>query len=293
MFYTVTLPATLWFFDKGKTDNRILFIDARNIFTQIDRAHREFNEAQIQNIAMISKLHRGQREDFVRLVDTYFEQGLNALLDEQSNMLKVSQDLRDYLSKHEAAEIPDLAPILGRLDHLKKQIRDYQKERDLLNLKATNQRQHALAEHIAPFFKALHAQLKGFDTLVRQHSKANPRDSKALKSSLEELHREVKAAEAAFAHIGWLQERFPKAEYEDVTGLCKLATIEEVKEQDYSLNPGRYVGVVIEEDGKAEEEFLAELADMHEEIESLNAESVHLNNIIQKNFLAIVGAEND
>ena len=44
MFYTVTLPATLWFFDKAKTDDRILFIDARNIFKQVDRAHREFTE---------------------------------------------------------------------------------------------------------------------------------------------------------------------------------------------------------------------------------------------------------
>jgi hypothetical protein len=43
MFYTVTLPATLWFFDRAKTDHKILFIDARNIFTQIDRAHREFS----------------------------------------------------------------------------------------------------------------------------------------------------------------------------------------------------------------------------------------------------------
>jgi len=49
MFYTVTLPATLWFFDRANKDDRILFIDARNIFTQIDRAHREFSEEQIQN----------------------------------------------------------------------------------------------------------------------------------------------------------------------------------------------------------------------------------------------------
>jgi type I restriction enzyme M protein len=56
MFYTVTLPATLWFFDKGKADKmRMLFIDARNIFTQIDRAHREFSDEQIQNIAIISR----------------------------------------------------------------------------------------------------------------------------------------------------------------------------------------------------------------------------------------------
>ena len=68
MFYTVTLPATLWFFDKAKTDDRILFIDARNIFTQIDRAHRELSEEQIQNIAVISRLHRGNRESFIELI---------------------------------------------------------------------------------------------------------------------------------------------------------------------------------------------------------------------------------
>ena len=60
MFYTVTLPATLWFFDKGKKDKNILFIDARNIFSPIDRAHREFSDEQIQNIAIIGQLHKRQ-----------------------------------------------------------------------------------------------------------------------------------------------------------------------------------------------------------------------------------------
>jgi type I restriction enzyme M protein len=69
MFYTVTLPATLWFFDKAKTDDRVLFISARNIFTQVDRAHREFSDEQIKNIAIISQLHKGRREKFVQLVD--------------------------------------------------------------------------------------------------------------------------------------------------------------------------------------------------------------------------------
>ena len=65
MFYTVTLPATLWFFDKGKSDDRMLFIDARNVFTQIDRAHREFSDEQVANIAIISQLHKGRRDRFV------------------------------------------------------------------------------------------------------------------------------------------------------------------------------------------------------------------------------------
>ena len=66
-----------------------------------------------------------------------------------------------------------------------------------------------------------------------------------------------------------MQERFPKAEYEDVTGLCKLASPAEVKEQEYSLNPGRYVGVVIEEDGKTEEEFIADIATLGDELTEL------------------------
>src|SRR3989304_5262074 len=63
-FYTVTLPCTLWFFDKGKKQterrNKVLFIDARNIYTQIDRAHREFTPEQIEFIANIVKLYRGE-----------------------------------------------------------------------------------------------------------------------------------------------------------------------------------------------------------------------------------------
>ena len=110
------------------------------------------------------------------------------------------------------------------------------------------------------------------DKIVRRHEKqlaekaekkgkrnTTDRQTKELKIALEALHAEIKNAESYHKHILWLQERFTKAKYEDVIGLCKLATLEEVKEQDYSLNPGRYVGVVIEEDGKTEEEFIEEI----------------------------------
>ncbi len=63
-FYTVTLPCTLWFFDRGKraterSDN-VLFIDARHIYQQIDRAHREFTPDQIEFLANIVRLYRGE-----------------------------------------------------------------------------------------------------------------------------------------------------------------------------------------------------------------------------------------
>jgi type I restriction enzyme M protein len=69
MFYTVTLPCTLWFFDKGKPEalrDKVLFLDARHIFRQIDRAHREFTPEQIEYLANIVRLYRGKEPEFVR-----------------------------------------------------------------------------------------------------------------------------------------------------------------------------------------------------------------------------------
>jgi type I restriction enzyme M protein len=68
LFYTVTLPCTLWFFDKGKAQtvraDTILFIDARHIYRQVDRAHREWTSAQISFIANLVRLYRGEAIDF-------------------------------------------------------------------------------------------------------------------------------------------------------------------------------------------------------------------------------------
>lgn len=68
-FYTVTLPATLWFFDKGKPEalkDKVLFVDARHIFRQIDRAHREFTPGQVEFLANIVRLYRSNEPEFMR-----------------------------------------------------------------------------------------------------------------------------------------------------------------------------------------------------------------------------------
>ena len=286
MFYTVTLPATLWFFDRAKTDDRILFIDARNVFTQIDRAHREFSTAQIHNLAMISRLHKGRREEFVQLVDRYFALGMERLVENEKRVQPVSAQLLEVLDdaagKAAVGELVSQWATLGKLQTRYAKYREGEAPSEPKHVDARNRAQHQLREAFDPFFAALHDGLKQLDRIVRQHEKAQAellkqdgkrgftdRKTKALKTALEELHREVKHAEKFYQDIHWLQTRFPKAKYEDVTGLCKLATPADVEEQEYSLNPGRYVGVVIEEDGKTEEEFIDEILRLNGEIESL------------------------
>ena len=153
-FSNVTLPCTLWFFDKGKkgTDRsgKVLFIDARKIFTQVDRAHREFTPEQIEFISNIARLYRG--------------------LEPQSS--------------------------------------------------------------------------NGSDELMLKN--------------------------------------FPDLEYQDVAGLCKVATIKEIEEQEYSLSPGRYVGVKIEEED--DEDFYEKMSELNEELEGLNAESRELEEKIRGNL---------
>ncbi|MEX5609204.1 class I SAM-dependent DNA methyltransferase [Pseudomonas protegens] len=86
MFYTVTLPVTLWFLDKGKAKTQradtVLFIDARHIFRQVDRAHRDWTAAQIGFIANLVRLYRGEAFDLTlggadaeaKLKETFGEQ---------------------------------------------------------------------------------------------------------------------------------------------------------------------------------------------------------------------------
>jgi type I restriction enzyme M protein len=303
MFYTVTLPATLWFFDKGKKDDRILFIDARNIFTPIDRAHREFSEEQIQNIAIISQLHKGRRENFVQLIDRYFATGMGRLIENKTRVEPVSAQLLEVLDDDAGKQaVAELVKQWAGLNKLQTRYEQYhEKHAGGKAEDAKNKAQHQLRETFDPFFAALHEGLKQLDKIVRQHEKqqveqmqkdgkraATDRKTKALKTALEALHKEVRNAEIFYQHIHWLQERFPKAEYEDVTGLCKLASQAEVQEQDYSLNPGRYVGVVIEEDGKTEEEFIDAAIRLNDDLEKLNREAVTLGKVVGGNLRLLV-----
>ena len=192
MFTSVTLPATLWFFDKTKphTDKKdtILFIDARNVFTQIDKTHRKFSDEQIKNLAIITKLYNGDTEAFTALVEEY---------------------------KAELANAPETSE-----------------------------------------------------------------------------NKETKTKSYWQAQIDWLLERFPDGVYRDVIGLCKAAPLkgeDGIEDQDYSLNAGRYVGVVIEDDGMTEEDFKEEMLSLNSKFSTLNQEARSLEDSITANVAKLIG----
>tara|TARA_R110001583_G_scaffold132142_2_gene284094 strand:+ start:57687 stop:59813 length:2127 start_codon:yes stop_codon:yes gene_type:complete len=317
LFYTVTLPATLWFFDKGKTDEKVLFIDARNIFTQIDRAHRELSDAQIQNIALIPRLHKGRRQEFVDQVDRYLHQGMAQLHEAAEHLPALSERLLAVLDAEveegtadpetsQAARdaIAALQAQWGQLATLQQAQAQHERTRGQKHsIEQRNTAQHALRAQFTPFFNGLHAAVKALDKAIREMDKRKAeaakadgkratanRQTKGVKAAVQALHDELKSAELYYQHVSWLQERFPKAAYEDVTGLCKLASREEIAEQDWSLNPGRYVGVVIEEDGKTEEEFLADLATANEAFAALSDDAAALTVNIKRNLLQVLDA---
>ena len=166
-FYTVTLPCMLWFFDKNKKKkDEVLFIDARHIYRQITRAVRDYTSEQLNFIANIVRLYRGEKID-----NTYL--------------------------KHHPEEATD--------------------------------------------------------------------------GSWE------------------INKHFPNNKYQDISGLCKVATLKEIEEQGWSLNPGRYVGVAAGEE-EHDEDFAIKIEALQEELEVLNSEAHELEQTISENVVKILGA---
>jgi type I restriction enzyme M protein len=115
-------------------------------------------------------------------------------------------------------------------------------------------------------------------------------DRRATGRVVKQLDENRKAAveqlkHAAYFHrqVAWLQDRFPKAELEAVPGLVKLVDRKEIEAADWSLTPGRYVGVAPPEEDD-DFDFEQTLRDIHVELADLNKEAVELAAMIQENF---------
>jgi type I restriction enzyme M protein len=83
-----------------------------------------------------------------------------------------------------------------------------------------------------------------------------------------------------------MNELFPNGEYKDIPGLCRVATLEEIEDQGWSLNPGRYVGVAEQEEDDVD--FKVRLEELYEELELLNTGASDLESQISENIQNIL-----
>tara|TARA_R100001369_G_scaffold10176_1_gene23163 strand:- start:13227 stop:15458 length:2232 start_codon:yes stop_codon:yes gene_type:complete len=342
MFSTVTLPASLWFFDKSnevldfeteKDNIKILFIDARNVYRQIDRAHREFTQEQIWNLGVITSLYKNKPERFIELVHQYIENTKEnfssclrsyELFKTEFNSFKKgfkawfdkAELSKEQLEKVKSEQLEALVFNLQDFSEASEYLKAFKKAELALEsyfntVNYSNELQHELAEVLSAFeeqkklikktfektFRALEKGYKYADKELKDKDdklwKAIP-NLKVLRSKLDAFiehtnpqinsepvftdETEGKSAIYFIKQIQWLQERFPEAVYEDVIGLCKVANFKDIEEQDFSLNSGRYVGIVIEEDGMTEEEFAQEMIRLNKE---LNEESQYAKELLE------------
>jgi type I restriction enzyme M protein len=355
MFSTVTLPATLWFFDKSnqisdfetqKDKIQILFVDSRTVFHQVDRAHREFTDEQLQNLAAINQLRKGNRKFFIELVHSHYTNAFERLpilkdllqnaakslqaqfvaFDKWMATTKPDKEQKELLDKEQfyiklkAFAIADTQKVIQDIEKSLADFSTYKQNVDIENPDETNTAQHTLLQDneilLADYLlvkKALEKSFRKYESLFKlaeNHLKTKddkawktlekPKEIHLLLDQLNEYSNPVKSNNYEYEEKSpvyflkmaeWLQQRFPLAKYEDVTGLCKLAGIDEIQEQDFSLNPGRYVGVVIEEDGMTEEEFETEIKKLNAELNSLNSKASDLEKSINKNLLNLFGNE--
>ena len=255
-FYTLSLPCTLWFFDKGKKDelqDKVLFIDARNYFTVVDRNLNEWSKWQIKNLTAIVHLYRGEKEKYTKVISDY---------------CKYFHDVSDEFNGREMAFA--LANCNGVEDFtsVKNAI-----EKEIANIQSEQKQQEQV------FDKKTDEAIKAGDKKTANEAK---RQKKVAVQVLEGLLNDVKEVLTVANEALWLTEKFSDGVYVDVAGLCKIANRCEIAEKNYSLTPGAYVGVadVQEED----ENFEERMKEIHAELNILQNESNSLMEQINANL---------
>ena len=278
-FYKVSLPCSLWFFDKGKKEelkDKVLFIDSRNYYTVVDRTLNEWSEWQMKNLNAIVWLYRGEKEKYTKLLQDYSTQIIN--------------DCRELDAEFESVSV--LFNGYGEnLKPLRVQISDIIKNSEDINLLLP------LNEILKKYMTELNASLKAFieygDGLEKAEAKELAKSidesattwdrfKKSVSTRIEEVVSQIKTCRTVIKEAKWLTEKFGYGTYKDVLGLCKVATINEIEEKNWSLTPGAYVGVApVEED---DENFEERMTEIHKELLTLQAEANQLMDTISANF---------
>ena len=242
-FYTLSLPCSLWFFNKGKAENlkdKVLFIDARNYYTVVDRTLNEWSEWQLRNLGAIVWLYRGETENYQRLI----------------------QDYRRYFSQ-----------MAEKYDNMAWHTENPTFEDILQAAKSTE----------ATYANSLKQQQEALKAIKKRKEKS---ELKAVVAELEAQVTELREAVTVAEEAVWLTSKFGNdGVYQDIPGLCRIATIAQIAEKDYSLTPGAYVGVAETEDDGVD--FTQRMNEIHAELAKLQTEANQLMTKIQQNWEAL------
>jgi type I restriction enzyme M protein len=329
-FYTRTVPCELWFLNRNKPQehrDKVLMIDARNIYRKVTRKIYDFSPEQEQNILAIVWLYRGETERFLHLVAGYCQRMLQegescfTAQDDNGGKIEPLPSFTESISKLRNSCTPFLetlpedgarAEVQKEIDQamptFKADVHAFQNEiaqqlTQWKTQKTTNGELKKAVDRLSSLADASRNLVKQTDLLFKLatrlvevcENQCDARQSDVWKRS--EINKVRKAADKArqmaveqlkqvryfWRQALWLTERFPEAKLRDVEGLVKLVDLEEIKANDWSLTPGRYVGVAPEEED-ADFDFEETLREIHVELDDLNAEAAKLAETIKKNF---------
>lgn len=357
-FYTVTLPCTLWFFDRGKRgtprEDTVLFLDARQMFRQVDRAHREFKSGDVNkeelrerfpllenipNLLVTSPIDDKQWDWNAEYQDaeSFKAQLTPALESLQARARQVVEHFYSAVRYESAAakflngNLPELRAVtialarqaaLGALEALeisgdglgeqeiKAATREYNRFKKLCETipADADAREKFFQEQTDEFNTSGQRHL--LELLLEQgllfdHARSTlPLDENDFAASVETIfHQDLAQCIDLWQktrhtnHLKILRDivRAYRGEegappYQDIAGLCKVATRKEIEAQGWSLNPGRYVGVAAQ--AADDFDFRGRLEELNEELEGLNAEAHDLEERIAENVIDMLEGTN-
>ena len=330
-FYTRAVPCELWFFNKSKPaefKDKVLMIDARNIFRKVTRKIYDFSPEQLQNILSIIWLYRGETKRFHDLVVNYISATLNETAqsiapahDYETIFAKLNNELQPFLitlpkdlpaatitaqaGGKQAETVKELADCLQAYKSesqtfakLAQEKSAWWKKQNQDNIKLTEafKELEPLADENNKLIKEAELIYRLANRLIdvclntysaKESDKWNTKEVTNLKKQVEEARDTainlLKLARYFYHQAEWLTERFPEGKLRDVEGLVKLVDKVELKENDWSLTPGRYVGVAPEEEDP-DFNFGETIRTIHAELENLNTQSAELAKNISDNF---------
>lgn len=276
-FYTKSLPCSLWFFDKGKPEelqDKVLFIDARNYYTVVDRTLNEWSEWQLKNLNAIVWLYRGETYKYNGLETEYFcaircaiERSIDKAVAVQRLVFEdggeqIQEKIGAAWGIYNTVHMENLYRIPIVLDSFREACVTAQKKTiEYIDTVGKNRKNEYAESFGCRTYREFVKKLEEYVNLT-----------------IDEIEECKRIVEEAI----WLHEKFGSGKYHDIPGLCKMASRVEIAEKNYSLTPGAYVGVAaVEDDGV---DFAQRMTTIHYELLKLQAASNQLMDTISKNM---------